>query len=407
MSNASPLKTELLIVGGGLAGLSLALGCARAGVDTVLVDQEVPERTLDPHFDGRTTALSYGSQQVLAGIGVWDLVAPEAEPIREIRVADNHSPLFVHYDHRDIGDEPLGYVFENRALRMGLLRAIEGVPSLRHLAPEKVVELDRSKHRVSALLGDGRRVEAALAVAADGRNSMLRKAAGIRTAEWSYGQTAMTFVVHHEKPHLGIAVEHFFPSGPFAILPLTGDRSSIVWSERSELVPHLMALEPAAYHAEMMRRFGDFLGHVEIVTPVWAYPLKLMHAERYIAERLALISETAHVVHPIAGQGLNLGVRDISVLAELIVDQRRLGLDIGTADLLARYERWRRFDTVTLAAITDGLTRLFSNDIPPLRLARDVGLGLVNKLPPLKRVFMSHAMGTMGNLPRLARGEQL
>lgn len=401
------IQTELLIVGGGLAGLSLALACAKAGVDTVLVDQETPSRTLEPDFDGRTTALSYGSQQVLAGIGVWDAVAPEAEPIREIRVADNHSSAFVHYDHRDLGDEPFGYVFENRALRVGLLRCIDGVAALRHLAPEKVVEIERSPRRVSAVLGGGGRVEAALAVAADGRNSLLRRSAGIRTVEWSYHQTAMTFVVHHEKPHLGIAVEHFFPSGPFAILPMTGDRSSIVWSERSTLVPYLLALEPGAYHGEMMRRFGDFLGKVEIITPVWSYPLKLMHAERYAAERLALISEAAHVVHPIAGQGLNLGIRDISVLAELIVDQRRLGLDIGAPGLLAGYERWRRFDTVALAAITDGLTRLFSNDIPPVRLVRDLGLGLVNHLPPLKRVFMRHAMGVMGTLPRLARGEQL
>jgi 2-octaprenyl-6-methoxyphenol hydroxylase len=401
------LTTELLVVGGGLAGLTLALACAKAGLDTVLVDLEAPSRTRQVDFDYRTTALAFASQRVLETLGLWDDIAPAAEPIREIRVADSGSPLFVHYDHRDIGDDPLGFIVENRDLRIALLNHVPDLPSLRHLAPERVVGLERSARRVTAHLAGGGQIEAALAVAADGRKSVLRQSAGIRVRSWSYEQTAIICNVHHERPHLGIAVEHFLPAGPFAILPMTGDRSSIVWTERSGLAPHFLALPRLEFEAELFRRFGDFLGRIEVVTPWAGYKLSLMLAERYTAERLALVSEAAHGIHPISGQGLNLGIRDIAALAELVIDQRRLGLDIGAPEVLERYERWRRFDIIALAAITDGLNRLFSNAVPPIRLARDLGLAAVDRLPPLKRFFMQHAMGVVGDLPRLVRGEGL
>jgi 2-octaprenyl-6-methoxyphenol hydroxylase len=250
-------------------------------------------------------------------------------------------------------------------------------------------------------------VRAALVAAADGKRSPLRRAAGVRTVEWRYPQTSIVCTVRHAEPHRGVAVEHFLPGGPFAILPMTGNRSSIVWTEAAALAPKLLALNGAEFAAQLGRRFGDFLGAVEPVGPRWSYPLELIHAQSYVAERLALVGEAAHVIHPIAGQGLNLGIRDVAVLAELLIDRRRLGLDVGAPELLSDYERRRRVDNLTLAAVTDALNRLFSNANHPLKLVRDLGLAAVNVVPPLKRVLMRHAMGTLGTVPRLVRGERL
>jgi 2-octaprenyl-6-methoxyphenol hydroxylase len=406
-SSAGAHNSELVIVGGGLIGLTLATACAGAGLDVTVIDREDPARMVGEEFDGRTSAISFGSQRILAGIGLWDKIAPGAEPIREIRVADRDSPLFLHYHHGEIGPDPLGYIVENRVLRRGLLARVRELPSLNHLAPAGAAGAERHAGGVTVTLADGGSVRGALLVAADGALSPLRRAAGIRTVEWRYPQTGIVCTVGHERPHLGIAVEHFLPAGPFAILPMTGDRSSIVWTEREALAPRILALDAAEFHAELARRFGDFLGRLEVVGPRWSYPLSLMHAARYSAERLALVGDAAHVIHPIAGQGLNLGLRDVAVLAELIVDARRIGLDIGNGEMLARYERWRRFDNTALAVVTDGLNRLFSNDIAPLAAMRDAGLAAVNRLPPLRRLFMRHAMGMVGTLPRLVRGERL
>ncbi|MGH6969925.1 MAG: FAD-dependent monooxygenase, partial [Stellaceae bacterium] len=246
-----------------------------------------------------------------------------------------------------------------------------------------------------------------LVAACDGRQSKLRQDAGIESMTWDYRQTAIVACVAHEKPHRGVAVEHFRPSGPFAILPMTGNRSSIVWTESRAQAPQLLALPQARFADALQRRFGDFFGRVELAGPVWSYPLSFLHAERYTAPRLALVGEAAHAIHPIAGQGLNLSLRDVASLAEIAVDARRLGLDVGASDLLARYEGWRRFDAVTLAAVTDGLTRLFSNDLKTLGLVRDLGLAAVHRMPRLKKRLMRHAMGAGGNLPRLVRGERL
>jgi 2-octaprenyl-6-methoxyphenol hydroxylase len=404
---ATATRSELIVVGGGLVGLSLGIACASAGLAVAVIDREDPARMAGEAFDGRTSAIAFGSQRILAGIGLWDGIAAEAEPIREIRVADGDSPLFLHYDHDELGADPLGYIVENRVLRRALFARARTLPTLRHLAPASAALCERSSHGVAVTLDDGRVLRGALLAAADGGASPLRHAAGIRTVAWNYPQTAIVCTVWHERPHLGIAVEHFLPAGPFAILPMTGDRSSIVWTERAALAPRLLALGAGEFHAELARRFGDFLGRLEVVGPRWSYKLSLMHAARYGAERLVLVGDAAHVIHPIAGQGLNLGLRDVAALAELIVDARRLGLDIGNGEVLARYERWRRFDNFALAAVTDGLNRLFSNTVPPLVLARDAGLAAVNRLKPLRRLFMQHAMGMVGNLPRLAKGERL
>jgi 2-octaprenyl-6-methoxyphenol hydroxylase len=400
--------TELLIVGGGLTGLLLGVACAGAGLEVAVVDRQDPAAMQADTFDGRTAALAYGSQQVFAGLGLWPEIADAAQPILEIRVADDNSPLHLHYDRRELGtDAPLGYIVENRVLRRALFARAGELPNLRLLAPAEVRAAVPAGLGAVAELMDGRRIEARLVAAADGIVSPLRRAAGIRTLDWPYPQTGIVTTVEHECPHRGVAVEHFLPAGPFAILPMTGNRSSIVWSEREELAARLIGLPPAEFARELAARFGDFLGAVVPVGPRWSYKLSLMLAERYIAPRLALIGEAAHVIHPIAGQGLNIGIRDVAALAELIIDARRLGLDIGADVLLEDYQRQRRFEAVLLAAVTDGLNRLFSNAIPPVRLARDLGLAAVDRLPPLKRLFMRHAMGVLGELPRLARGEPL
>lgn len=399
---------ELLVAGGGLNGMLLGIACADAGLQVAVVDRQDPAAMLDGKFDGRTTAIAYGSKLVLDGIGLWPMVADEAEPIREIRVADDNSPLFLHYDHKELGgDTPLGYIVENRVLRRALFERAKGLPSFRLLAPRVVGTVTADDSGTVATLGDSTRIHARLVAAADGKDSLLRQAAGIRTVEWRYKQMGIVTTVAHERPHAGIAVEHFLPAGPFAILPMTRNRSSIVWTEEAALAPHLVKLPEAQFAAELAARFGDFLGAIELVGPRFTYPLSLMQAERYTARRLALVGEAAHVIHPIAGQGLNVGIRDCAALAEAIIDARRLGLDIGDDSVLERYQRWRRLDAVVLAGVTDGLNRLFSNRIAPLKLARDVGLAAVDKLPPLKRFLMQHAMGTLGDRPRLARGERL
>lgn len=399
---------ELLIAGGGLTGLLLGVACASAGLAVTIADPQKPTTLLDEKFDGRTSAIAYGSRNVLDAIGVWPKIAAETEPILEIRVADGNSPLYLHYDHRLLETgTPLGYIVENRVLRGALIESATSIPNLSFLAPLAVEQVWSSPFAATALLSNGQSIAARLVAAAEGQKSPLRGAAGIRTIEARYRQTSIVTTVRHERPHHGIAVEHFLPAGPFAILPMTGNRSSIVWTERSELVPRLIALPEAAFAAELAARFGDFLGAVEPIGPRWSYPLALLLAERYIAPRLALVGEAAHTIHPIAGQGLNLAIRDVAVLAELAVDARRLGLDIGDASVLHRYQQWRRFDVLALTALTDSLNRLFSNSIAPLRLARDIGLAVVNQIPPLKRLLMRDAMGITGDLPRLVRGEPL
>jgi 2-octaprenyl-6-methoxyphenol hydroxylase len=399
---------ELVIAGGGLTGLLLGVACAAVGLAVAVVDRQEPAALLGEEFDGRSSAIAYGSYKVLDALGLWQGIAADAEPILEIRVVDDNSPLLLHYDHRALGaDAPLGFIIENRVLRRALIERVRSIPNLVFLAPLVVGAVSTSPTAATVALSDGQQLQARLVAAADGKQSPLRYAAGISTVESSYRQTGIVTTVRHARPHRGIAIEHFLPAGPFAILPMTGNRSSIVWTERAELAPRLIKLCNAAFAAELGVRFGDFLGAVEPVGPCWAYPLALMLAQSYIAPRLALVGEAAHVIHPIAGQGLNLAIRDVAALAELVVDARRLGLDIGDDKVLRRYQQWRRFDAVALAAVTDGLNRLFSNSFPPMRLARDLGLATVNRLPPLKRLLMRDAMGLVGDLPRLVRGERL
>ena len=395
---------ELLIAGGGLTGLLLGVVCAGAGLEVAVVDRQEPTAMLD----GRSSAIAYGSRNVLDAIGLWPELAGHAEPIREIRVVDDGSPMFLHYDHRELGTgSPLGYIVENHLLRRALFQHASSLPNLVLLAPLEVRSVLPSAHAAVVVLSDGRQIRARLVAAADGWRSPLRRARGIGAAEWRYPQTGIVTTVRHQRPHHGIAIEHFLPAGPFAILPMIGNRSSIVWSERAEFAPRIIQLCESAFAEELTVRFGDFLGAVEPVGPRWSYPLALMVAEAYVAPRLALVGEAAHMIHPIAGQGLNLSIRDVAALAELLIDTRRLGLDIGDDSVLQQYQRRRRFDVLALAAVTDGLNRLFSNALPIVQLVRDLGLGAVTRLPPLKRLLMRDAMGLVGDLPRLVRGQPL
>jgi 2-octaprenyl-6-methoxyphenol hydroxylase len=395
------IETDILIVGGGLVGLTLGRALALKGIRSVAVDREPAESQTDAAYDGRGSAIALGSKQLLDRIGLWDRIVPEAGPILDIRVSDGDSRLFLHYDHREVGDQPMGWIVENTVTRRALFDGLAEVPGLTLLAPMNVATLERRQDGVAATLADGRIVFARLAIAADGRGSRLREEAGIKVTRWSYGQTGIVCSVSMERPHRNIAHERFLPAGPFALLPMTGipghpNRASIVWTERDDLVPQMLALDDDAFSAEMNRRFGDYCGRLTLLGRRWHYPLSLLLAERMTDRRLALVGDAAHGIHPIAGQGLNLGLRDVEVLVELLAEAHGLGLDLGSAALLADYDRRRRVDTMTLVAATDGLNRLFSNDIAPVRLARRLGLAAVNQMPPLKRLFMRHAMGTIG-----------
>lgn len=406
-TRAAPVSdADVAIVGGGMVGLTLAVALAEAGLKVAVVDHEDPAVAVAAPFDGRVSAIALAAQRMLATLGLWRLV-DEAEPILDIRVADGDSLLFLHYDHRDVGAEPFGWMLENRLFRVALYRRSPELPNLRLMAPARVAGVERGAGFVTVRLEDGAAIRAPLVVGAEGRRSPLRDSAGVRVVAWDYRQTGIVCTVRHARPHHGTAIERFLPAGPFAILPMTGNRSSLVWTEPTELAAALIALPGDQLTAEMARRFGDHLGALGIEGPIWSYPLSLQLAERYTDHRLVLAGDAAHGIHPIAGQGLNLGLRDVAALAEVLVEARRLGLDIGAADVLARYERWRRFDALVLGAVTDGLNRLFSNDLAPVKLARDLGLAAVDKLPPLKRLFMRHAMGTLGDLPRLLQGAPL
>jgi 2-octaprenyl-6-methoxyphenol hydroxylase len=408
MAEGEP-RFDVLVAGGGMTGLALACALAGARVRVLLIEQRALPATTELPFDGRVTAISRGSRHLLEGIGVWPHLAGEAQPILEIEVGERHSPLTVHYDHRAVGGKPLGHIVENRVIRRALLRRMTELAGgvLAIAAPDQPARIERRAEGVEVRLASGARPRAGLLAAADGRESPLRDLAGIGVMRWSYEQTGIVATIAHGEPHHGRAFERFFATGPLAMLPMLGRRSSIVWAADNRLARELIALDDREFVAELADRFGDRYGALELAGPRWHYPLSMVQARRYTDRRLALVGDAARAIHPIAGQGWNLALRDVAALAELIVDARRLGLDSGGAAVLARYERWRRFDSLALIGITDGLNRLFANDLLPLRLARELGLGAVERIPPLKRFFMRHAMGLLGDLPRLMRGEAL
>jgi 2-octaprenyl-6-methoxyphenol hydroxylase len=401
-------KTDILICGGGMVGVPLGLAAAQGGLSVAVIDTLAPSQVLDAGFDGRVSALAYASVRMLTALGVWPHLAKHAQPITEILVTDGKadgpaSPFSLHFDAAEVGTASLGHIAENRHIRAALYAALP--PNLTLIAPATVTRLDTTGGHVIAHLSNGEQIEAALAVAADGRDSKLRGQQGIGVIGWSYPQTGIVATVAHERPHNGVAYEHFLPSGPFAILPMTENRSSLVWTERADKAPAMLAMNEAAFNAEVARRFGDHLGATNVVGGRWSYPLSFHLARDFVRPRFALAGDCAHGIHPIAGQGLNLGLKDAAALAETLLDAARLGRDLGALDTLKRYERWRRFDAFALAASTDALNRLFSNDIAPLRQLRDLGLGIVDAIGPARRFFMRHAGGDIGKLPRLLKGE--
>jgi 2-octaprenyl-6-methoxyphenol hydroxylase len=402
-------RSDVLIAGGGFAGFALAIALRQSlgpQFAVVLADPDLA-RTRE---DARASAVAAAPRRMFEALGAWAAVANEAQPILDMVVTDSRlddaaRPVFLTFGGEIEPGEPFAHMIENGRLIAALSAkaASAGV----HLVATPVTEFDAGPGQTNVRLGDGSTVTAKLLVAADGARSRLREQAGIAIHGWSYGQSAIVTTVTHERDHHGRAEEHFLPAGPFAILPLRHNRSSIVWTEQAEEASRIIALPDDEFHHELEKRFGLRLGEIVVSGARRAYPLGLWVARRFIADRLALVGDAAHVIHPIAGQGLNMGLRDVAALAEAVVDAVRLGLDPGDATVLERYQRWRRFDTMTMSVSTDGLNRLFSNQSDVLRLARDIGLGIVDRLPGLKRLFIREAAGLVGEVPKLLRGEAL
>lgn len=376
-----------------MVGMSLACALARSGLQVALIEKGTISSQHLPAFDGRVSAISLGSSLILEKAGVWPHIAAHGEPIRDIRVSDGDTPFFLHYDHREVGDEPFGYIVENRHIRLGLWQAAQSFASLHLFENAQINTIDTAGARAKVELQDGKKLSAALLVGAEGRSSHVREMAGITTRQWSYGQTAIVCTIEHSLPHHGLAQERFLPIGPFAVLPMQNNRSSLVWVEPDDRVALYMELPEAEFVQEIKERVGDYLGDIKTVGGRFSYPLSLLCAKRYTAPRIALVGDAAHGMHPIAGQGVNLGFRDVEVLAALICERHSLGLDIGAGDTLSRYGRLRWVDNIQMLAVTDLLNRLFSNRVLPVQAARDVGLWAVGKLPPLKRFLMRSAMG--------------
>jgi 2-octaprenyl-6-methoxyphenol hydroxylase len=413
--HASDDRIDVLIGGAGVAGLALAVALRQglgAGFSVTVADPALDKTPSDP----RASAIVAAAQRLFQAIGVWDAVAGEAQPILDMvvtdsRLTDTVRPAFLTFDGDAEPGQPFAHMVENGPLLAALLaRARETGVVLRPVAISEFAPESPSSPggpELNVVLTGGGRVRARLLVAADGARSGIRDRAGIPTRGWNYGQSAIVATVAHERDHGGRAEEHFLPAGPFAILPLRHCRSSIVWTEQALEAERILALPEGDFHSELQRRFGLHLGEIKVVGPRRAYPIGLWIARAFIGERLALIGDAAHVIHPIAGQGLNMGLKDVAALAETIVDAARLGLDPGAAAVLERYQRWRRFDTMAMGVATDGLNRLFSNRSDVLRLVRDVGLGLVDRLPGLKQLFIREAAGLVGEMPRLLKGEAL
>lgn len=426
--------TGVLIAGGGFAGLTLAVALRQGLGPAFSIIVADPTLGASHAGDERASAIVAAARRLLETLDVWPAVAGEAQPILDMLVTDSRlddavRPTFLTFAGEIEPGEPFAHMIENRHLIAALeAKAKElGVdcrraavahfsyPALR--APDRqrtrghggiaAERPHRSAQRVDAELADGDTIAARLLVAADGARSSIREGAGIATHGWSYGQSAIVTNVGHERDHGGRAEEHFLPAGPFAILPLKGRRSSIVWTETAREAERIMALPDAGFRAELERRFKLHLGEITTVGARRVHPLGFSVARSFIADRIALVSDAAHVIHPIAGQGLNMGLKDVAALAEVIVDAVRLGLDPGAPDVLERYQRWRRFDTMSMGLATDGLNRLFSNQSAVLRFVRDIGLGLVDRVPNLKRLFMREAAGLVGDVPKLLRGEAL
>ena len=409
---------DVIISGGGLVGLSLALALDQGGLKVAVIDRLPASAQLEAEYDGRAAAIGFATYRMMQSLGIAEHIGA-VQPIQHIMVSDGRigsggrkggpSSLSLHFDSDEIGQpgEPLGWMIENRRTRLALDAQVTRRDGITRFAPDQNKDINIAPGHVTALLTSGATLTAPLIVGAEGRGSYVRKAAGFRTYGWAYDQTGIVTTVAMERPHEGVAHEYFLPTGPFAILPLTGNRANIVWSEKTPRAQALMAMPPAEFEAELARRFGDYLGTVKVDAPVWSYPLSMELAATWVKPRVTLAGDAAHGIHPIAGQGLNLGLKDVAALSEVLVQAHRLGQDLGDVSVLERYASWRRTDTMTLAVSCDAFVRLFSNDIAPVRALRTLGLGIVDAIGPARRFLASHAGGGVGDLPKLLRGESL
>ncbi|WP_136440079.1 UbiH/UbiF/VisC/COQ6 family ubiquinone biosynthesis hydroxylase [Pacificoceanicola onchidii] len=403
-----PMDSDLIIIGGGLNGPALALAAAQAGLSALVIDA-LPVSTREAgDFDGRGYALALSSKRMLEGLGLWQGLAENAQAMKEIKVSDGRVGeaevfLGLHFDSAEIEEGPMGYMVEDRYLRRALLAAMDAESRITHRAGETVIAQETGPSGASVTLASGEVLTCRLIVGADGRQSGTCARAGIKRTGWGYGQTALVCAIAHELPHGGVAHQLFLPPGPLAILPLTGNRSSIVWSETDAQARAINALSDEKYLEILRPRFGDFLGEISLAGGRYTYPLNLTLANAFVAERVALVGDAAHGMHPIAGQGLNAGLRDVAALAHVISHAVRRGEDFASPQVLGRYQSWRRWDTASLAAATDVFNRLFSNDNPLLRVGRDIGMALVGKAPGLRRSFIREAAGLTGELPDLMR----
>lgn len=403
------MHADVIIIGGGLIGSTLALALARHEVTSIVVDTQDLDVTVLPAFDGRASAIASASARMLKALGIGDVLDTDGCAIRSIRVTDGTAPQFLHFEAGE-GDDPLGIMLENRLLRVALLAAVRAAPEVTLVAPATVASLIRDDHAATLTLADGRVFTAALAIAADGRKSKTREGAGIRMAGWSYPNAALVSMVAHSIPHGSVACELFYPSGPMALLPMTDHsdgrpRSAIVWTVDAANAAGARKLGPKALAAEIAARVDGTLGDIEVIAPQAVWPLGYHHSASYTAERLVLIGDAAHGVHPIAGQGLNMGFRDVAALTQVLVEAVRTGQDIGMPDVIGRYSAWRRLDNMMVGGITDVLNRLFAIPGRLPSAVRRFGLAGVERIPPLKARFMAEARGETGKLPALLTGE--
>ena len=399
---------DIAIVGGGLNGPALALAAAQVGLRVIVLDATSHKPRKNAKFDGRAYALALASKRLMAAVGVWENVAQDAEPMLNIRVSDGRagvgaSRFFMDFDHAELEEGPMGYMVEDRHLRYALQAAMQTSPLIEYRLATRVTGQSTGPEGVTLSLANNQKITTRLLVGADGRQSGTAARAGITYTGWQYGQTALVCAVEHDRPHGGVAHQFFMPAGPMAVLPLSARRSTVVWSEKTDSAAVIKTLDDAAFLDVLRPRFGDFLGDIALTGGRFSYPLGMMIAKSYIAPNVALIGDAAHGVHPIAGQGLNAGLRDVAALIQVLSEAKQRGEDFASQPVLARYQLWRRFDATALAVATDGFNRLFSNDNPILRLGRDLGMGMINTMPIICRGILREAAGLTGDLPDLMR----
>ena len=406
--NIMKSTTDIAIIGGGLTGSLMAMAAANNGFSVSIIDATGAKKRKDPDFDGRSYAMAMASGRMLKALGLWGDLETGAQPIHDIKVTDGAvgeqpSPFFLHFDKYGLDEGPMGHMIEDRHLRSTIQRRLLDTKNITYLGGRRVDNQTTQTTTSMLTLDDGGQVHARLVICADGRNSPSAKRAGVTYTGWNYSQSALVCALEHEYSHNGFAYQHFMPPGPLAILPLKDNRCSIVWTETAENARSIMAMNKGAYLDVLRPRFGDFLGEIKLVGERFFYPLDMSIANSFIAERIAVIGDAAHGMHPIAGQGLNAGMRDIAALAQLCQEAKDRGEDFGSQAVLARYQEWRRFDATALTLTVDALNRLFSNDNSMLRNLRTIGMGAVNLLPSIKRTFIREAAGVRGNLPDLMR----